>query len=360
MKKAAAALFLGAATLGAAGVTGIYKNKAKNFNIKTEDIEPSLRLESCLIRTFDSGMSEGFVSFGNKAIEVFVDGMNLALRVKYEEKFIVREDGTQLRVCVYSPKENKSDVPGLLWIHGGGFAIGAPEQDFTFIEKFVLASGCVVVAPAYRKSDKAPYPAAFDDCYTSLLWLRDNGKDYGMRDDQIFVGGNSAGGGLCAAVTLAARDRGDVNVAFQMPLYPMLDDRMITASSQNNDAPIWNTKNNEFAWKLYLGNAYGTDKVSKYAAPARETDYSGLPPTVTYIGTVEPFYDETLQYVENLREAGVDVKIKVFDGCFHAFDLFFYRKAAKEAREFLLQEFMYATENYFAEQKQSLTSEITL
>lgn len=320
-------------------------------NIKNEDINQEVRLEGVLMRTFMPSFSDGFVKLGNFFIDNFMCGMNLALRVKYEEKYITREDGSKLRLCVYTPKEKKKDVPGLLWIHGGGYALGAPEQDFSFIEAFVLASGCVVVAPDYINSPSAPFPAAFNDCYNSLLWLRDNGKDYGMRDDQIFVGGNSAGGGLCAALTLAARDRGDVNVAFQMPVYPMLDDRMITPSSQNNDAPVWNTKNNEYAWKLYLGESYGTDKVSKYAAPARETDYTGLPYTVTYIGTIEPFYDETLIYVDNLKKAGVDVKIKVFDGCFHAFDLFTYRKVAKQAREFLIDEFIYATENCFAPQK---------
>lgn len=98
-----------------------------------------------------------------------------------------------------------------------------------------------------------------------------------MRRDKIFVGGNSAGGGMTAALTLYARDRGEVNIAFQMPLYPMLDDRP-TETSKNNDAPVWNTKSNIAAWELYLGGDYGTDRVSKYAAPARETDFSGLPP----------------------------------------------------------------------------------
>lgn len=93
-----------------------------------------------------------------------------------------------------------------------------------------------------------------------------------MRRDKIFVGGNSAGGGMTAALTLYARDKGEVNIAFQMPLYPMLDDRP-TKTSKNNDAPVWNTKSNIAAWKLYLGDDYGTDRVSKYAAPARETDF---------------------------------------------------------------------------------------
>lgn len=322
----------------------------KNYNIKSQDIHPELRIIGSLIRMIMPNFTKPFFSFANFFLDNILSGMNLATKVKFEEKYITREDGTKLRICVYSPKEKKEDVPGVLWIHGGGYAIGIPEQDFSFIQNFVLASGCVVVAPDYTNSTKAPYPAALNDCYDALLWLKDNGKDYGMRSDQIFVGGDSAGGGLCAATTLLARDRGDVNIAFQMPLYPMLDDRMITASSQNNDAPIWNTKSNELGWELYLGEDYKTDNVSKYAAPARETDYSNLPPTLTYVGNIEPFTDETVEYVENLKNAGVDVKFKIFDGCFHGFDLFSFTSPAKEARQFLMDGFMYAVDNYTAEQ----------
>ena len=322
----------------------------KNYNIKTEDIHPELRIIGNLIRTVMPHFTKPFYSFANFFLDNILSGMNLATKVSFEEKYIIREDGTKLRICIYSPKKKQENVPGVLWIHGGGYAIGIPEQDFSFIQSFVLASGCVVVAPDYTNSTDAPYPAALNDCYVALLWLRDNGADYGMRSDRIFVGGDSAGGGLCAATTLLARDRGDVNIAFQMPLYPMLDDGMITASSQNNDAPIWNTKSNELGWELYLGEDYKTDNVSKYASPARETDYSNLPPTLTYVGDIEPFTDETIKYVENLKNAGVEVNFRIFEGCFHGFDLFSFTAPAKEARKFLTDGFMYAVENYTKEQ----------
>ena len=328
----------------------ITKMLDKRWNVKSSDIHPELRTVGNIIRTIFPNFTVGFFKFAN----LFLDNIglpNLTKGINYEEKYIMRDDGTKLRICVYSPIERKENVPGLLWIHGGGYAIGVPEQDFSFIESFVLSSGCVLVAPDYTNSTDAPYPAALNDCYEALLWLKEHGKDYGMRSDQIFVGGNSAGGGLCAAVSLKAKDTGDVNIAFQMPLYPMLDDRMITESSQNNDAPVWNTKSNEIAWELYLGENFKTDNVSKYAAPARETDYTGLPPTLTYVGTIEPFTDETIEYVENLKKAGVEVQFRTFEGCFHAFDLFSYSTPAKEARAFLLEGFMYAVENYTAPQK---------
>jgi acetyl esterase/lipase len=241
-------------------------------------------------------------------------------------------------------------VPGILWIHGGGYAIGVPEQDEGFIQRFIDESGAVVIAPDYTLSGEKPYPAALDDCYAALLWLRDKGERYGMRSDQIFIGGDSAGGGLTAAVSLLARDKGDVNIAFQMLLYPMLDDRP-TATSKENYAPLWNTKSNYNAWKLYLCQRYGSSDVPAYAAPARATDYSGLPPTCSFVGSVEPFRDETETYIQNLQEAGIKVAFKLFDGCFHAFDMVCGKsKIGKEATSFLMENFKYATQNYFAEQ----------
>jgi acetyl esterase/lipase len=264
----------------------------------------------------------------------------------YEQKYITRSDGSKLRLCVYSPLERKENVPGLLWLHGGGYSIGVPEQDDAYILRFVEASGCVVVSPDYTLSLDSPYPAALEDCYAALLWLRDNGVAYGMRHDQIFVGGNSAGGGLAAAVSLYARDKKEVAIAFQMLLYPMLDDRP-TASSTDNDAPVWDSVSNKAAWKLYLGDFYGGD-VPIYAAPARATDYSELPPTFSFVGDIEPFHEETVAFVENLRNSGVPVDFKVYEGCFHAFDQMCPKtEIAKQATAFLMKSFNYAVSNYF-------------
>lgn len=137
------------------------------------------------------------------------------------------------------------------------------------------------------------------------------------------VGGESAGGGLTAALCMYARDKGEVDIAFQMPLYPMIDDRD-TPSSRDNHAPVWNTRLNHAAWNLYLRpfrDHSRNDSVPAYAAPARQEDYRGLPPAYTFVGDIEPFYCETLTYIENLRKAGVPAKVDVYPGCFHAFDM---------------------------------------
>ena len=269
-------------------------------------------------------------------------------KMKYKQEFITRADGSKLRICIYTPLVQKENVPGLLWIHGGGYSIGIPEQDDAFILRFVEASGCVVVSPDYTLSLDKPYPAALDDCYASLLWLRDNGASYGMRPDQIFIGGNSAGGGLAASLSLYTRDKKEVSTAFQILLYPMLDDRP-TESSKDNDAPLWYSKVNDASWKLYLGDLYGTDRVPEYAVPARALNYTGLPPACSFVGAIEPFYSETAAYMENLKKSGIPVHFKIFKGCFHAFDQMCPNTdIAKEAVSFLMDSFNYAVKNYFS------------
>lgn len=204
--------------------------------------------------------------------------------------------------------------------------------------------------PDYRLSIEEPYPAALNDAYLALKWLHDNTDQLGVNPQQLCVVGDSAGGGLTAALTLYARDQHEVNIAFQSPMYPMLDDRP-TASSANNDAPVWNTNNNQNAWKLYLGNDYGTHYVSQYAAPARAVDYRNLPPTYTFVGTIEPFYDETLTYIDHLKKAGVPASLDIYEGGFHALDLFGGKtRLGKEATKRWQQALKYASENYFCEE----------
>ena len=250
------------------------------------------------------------------------------------------------------PNPAKEKVPGVLWVHGGGYQSGSAKDIFaTRALSLVMKFGAVLVAPNYRLSKKYPYPAALHDCYAALLYLKNHAEELGVRDDQIMVGGESAGGGMAVALCMLARDRGEVNIAFQMPLYPMLDDRD-TPSSKDNHAPNWNTKRNKKAWKRYLRTAYETDIVSYYAAPARCQDYSGLPPCYTFVGDIEPFYCETVDYVHHLQEAGIKAAVDVYPDWFHAYDLFFpTRKVVREAIARFEEQYQYASEHYFAPQK---------
>ncbi len=248
-------------------------------------------------------------------------------------------DGS-LKAIVLRPRESEGPLPGILWIHGGGYMLGGSYMVYMSAGKMLAERyGAVVVSPDYRLAGKAPYPAALNDCYAALEWMYENADSLGIDRSRIVVGGESAGGGLTAALCLYNRDRGTVPVAMQIPLYPMLDCED-TESSADNHGRIWDTKRNHWGWKHYLGELHGTSDVSKYASPARETDYSGFPPCYTFVADGEPFYEETLTYVENLRKAGVDAKVDVYPGNVHAFDMLQPgKKVSKAAKQRLCEEY---------------------
>lgn len=252
---------------------------------------------------------------------------------------IKTEDGS-MRMRVLQPKKAEGPVPGILWIHGGGYMLGGSYMvDMSCGKMLAEKYGAVVVCPNYRLAGKAPYPAALEDCYAALEWMYANADELGIDKTRIVVGGESAGGGLTVAVCLWARDKGEIPIALQLPLYPMIDCED-TASSADNHGRVWNTKRNHWGWEHYLGDQYGSDQVSKYASPARETDYSNLPPCYTFVADGEPFYAETLAYVKNLQDAGVDAKVDVYPGNVHAFDMLQPRKEeSKAARKRLCEEF---------------------
>lgn len=318
----------------------------------TDDmIDPELRSAGRILRwIIPSVMSVRTLRRLDRILRFFLQGRRPRDLVS-DEIEIPRRDGGRLRLMIYKPPGAQPGLPGVLWIHGGGYQVGFPDAEVSTYRRLIGAAPCVIVSPDYRLSTEAPYPAALDDCYDTLLWLKRHSSELGVRDDQIAVGGGSAGGGLTAAVTLLARDRGEVSIAFQMPLYPMIDDRLQTESVIDNDAPLWNYVLNENAWRMYLDALAGGD-VPPYAAPARATDYRGLPPTGTFVGDVDPFRDETIEYVEQLKAAGVPVTFEIFRGGFHGFEGIRPNSAiAKRAFAFQVEWFALAVKNYFAAQR---------
>ena len=223
-------------------------------------------------------------------------------------------------VLVVTPAGGAHGAPGILWIHGGGYATGMKEMVYVSrAAELVRKYGAVVISPGYRLSWLKPYPAALLDCYEGLRYLKAHADELGVDQDKIMVGGESAGGGLAAALCMYARDRGEIKVSFQMPLYPMLSN-LDTISSRNNHGRNWNTRKNHLAWKLYLRRS-AKKNVSPYASPSRQKDYSGLPPAYTFVGDGEPFYQETLDYVKSLNNAAVAASCDVYHTDLHAFDL---------------------------------------
>ncbi|KQX48743.1 alpha/beta hydrolase [Paenibacillus sp. Root444D2] len=241
--------------------------------------------------------------------------------VRISDRTISGAGKQEMLIKVFEPAQrDETNLPVLLWIHGGGYVLGHPNGEQSLCESFVKAADCIVISPDYRLAPEHPFPAAIEDCYAALKWIIGAAEEWNIDLSRIAIGGGSAGGGLTSALALMARDKGGPPICFQMPLYPMIDDRNVTPSSHEiTDPAVWNRANNLAAWKMYLGEHADGD-ISPYAAPIRAKDLTGLPPTYTCVGQLDPFRDETIEYVARLAQAGVDVEFQLYPGCYHAFE----------------------------------------
>ncbi|MGW8816085.1 alpha/beta hydrolase [Gordonia terrae] len=230
-------------------------------------------------------------------------------------------NGPEVGFRFFTPDDARGPLPVLLWIHGGGFAIGTAASADSFCLEVVRELGIAVASVDYRLAPETPFPGPLDDCYACLTYIHAHATELQIDPSRIAVGGQSAGGGLAAGTTLRARDEATIPIAFQFLEVPELDDRLTTVSmTEFVDTPSWHRPNAILSWKYYLGETYsGPDDptVSKYAAPARATDLRDLPPT--YISTMEldPLRDEGIAYALALLHAGVSVEFHSFAGTFH-------------------------------------------
>jgi len=228
-------------------------------------------------------------------------------------------DAPDVTVRVYTPTGRKARVPGLLYIHGGGFTVGDLDTEHGLAGEFSRELGIVVVSVAYRLAPEHPYPAGLHDCYAALSWMHANAARLAIDPARIGVCGQSAGGGLAAGLTLMARDMRGPAICFQALGIPELDDRLATPSMQRfTDTPLVNRPVAELSWQMYLGDmAPGSPGVPAYAAPARATDLSGLPPAYVTAMEFDPLRDEDILYALAMLQAGVAVELHTYPGTFH-------------------------------------------
>lgn len=260
----------------------------------------------------------------SQVMEVMLDEVPEVPGVESEDVSIPGSAQDQeISLRIYRPIDAESSLPCIYWIHGGGMVMGDLDQSDPTCEQLVDELGCIVVSVDYRLAPEHPYPAPVDDCFIGLEWVAENTEELGIDASRIAISGQSAGGGLSAAVALRARDEGGPELCFQLLIYPMLDDRNVSESSkQVTDIGIWDRDMNVQAWEAYLGELSGSDDLPPYAAPGRVNDLSGLPPTFVDVGTHDAFRDETIFYVKRLVESGVETEFHLLPGGFHAYDTF--------------------------------------
>jgi len=228
-------------------------------------------------------------------------------------------DAPEVPIRVYRPEGADGPLPGILDIHGGGMTTGGIETEDFPATALAESSGCVVASVEYRLAPEHPDPAPVEDCYAALVAIADRAADFGIDPGRIVIYGASAGGGLAAGTALMARDRGGPRLALQMLLYPMLDDRLQTPSSQEFvDIGVFDRGLNAEGWAGLLGDRAGGDDVSSYAAPAREEDLTNLPPAYIDVGELDGLRDEAMLYGLSLMRAGVPVELHVYPGGIHA------------------------------------------
>ncbi len=244
-----------------------------------------------------------------------------------------------IRVRLHRPKGVEGPMPAIVSLHLGGYVVGTYDNEDARHDRLCPRFGYLGVAVDYRLAPETSFPGALEDAYGALRWVHDNAEELGVDRSRIGIIGASAGGGLAAALALYARDKGEVPVAFQQLLYPMLDDRRTTPTSQW-DVPVWSPESNEIGWSSYLGALYGTEDIPYYAAPSRATDLTGLPPAFLCVGALDLFCDEVIDYAQRLNQAGVPVELHVYPGGPHAFDVFgemvgLARRALRDEEEWL-------------------------
>jgi acetyl esterase/lipase len=246
----------------------------------------------------------------------------------------VPADGASPAVSLrlYRPKKLTAPAPALYWMHGGGFIIGQPEQDEANSIAFARELGITVAAIRYRLAPDHPAPAAVEDAYAGLRWLHANAASLNIDPARIAIGGASAGGGLAATLALVAHDRREVTPAFQLLVYPMLDDRTVTRTDHDTrNVRVWSPGSNAWAWSVYLGHAPGLPSANPYAAAARREDLKGLPPAWIGVGTLDLFHDEDLAYAKRLNDSGVTCELSIVPGAFHGFDALFRKAGVTKA-----------------------------
>ncbi|KAJ5200970.1 Alpha/beta hydrolase fold-3 [Penicillium cf. viridicatum] len=261
-------------------------------------------------------------------------------RVQHEPYTVSGVQRDDLQVSVFRPSSSahcqsptSQKAPAILYIHPGGMIAGDRFTGIELMLEYMQQEQVVCITVEYRLAPEHPHPAALEDCYTTLEWVRDHSGRLGIDQSRLLIAGISAGGGLAAGVALLCRDRGFFPpLCGQILLSPMLDDRNTTVSSfQYRAHGVWSRESNLFAWKCLLnggggdhrgGAAHDDDVSIIYAAPARASDLAHLPPAYVECGSTDVFRDEDTAFASRLWEHGNEAELHIWPGGWHAFQIY--------------------------------------
>ena len=242
--------------------------------------------------------------------------------ITWNDVVIPGHRGDDIVVTVIKKQGRTGVGPGIYHAHGGGMIMGDRHTGIGMFADWIERYDAVVVSVDYRLAPEFPDPYPIEDCFAGLQWTADHSVELGIDLDRLMIAGGSAGGGLAAGVALMTRDRRGPKLMAQMLLCPMLDDRDATVSTHQIDGiGVWDRGSNAVGWTALLGDRKGTDAVSIYAAPARATDLSGLPPAYIDCGSAEVFRDEDVAYAIGIWAAGGQAELHVWQGGFHGFEM---------------------------------------
>ncbi|MDF2444607.1 MAG: hypothetical protein JWR01_2810 [Subtercola sp.] len=252
-----------------------------------------------------------------------IDQLLAGRSVTHEERTVPGPDGApDITVSIFRRGDHVAGGPGIYNVHGGGMIIGDRFTGLEPLLNWVEEFDAVLLSVEYRLAPESPDPALVDDSYAGLVWAAGHADELGFNPDRLLITGGSAGGGIAAGVTLMARDKGGPSLIGSLLMYPMLDDRNETVSSrQFVGVGVWDRGSNDTGWDALLGDRRGSDDVSIYAAPARATDLSGLPPTFIDVGSAEVFRDEDVAYASKIWADGGVCELHVTPGVFHGAEL---------------------------------------